>query len=146
LLRGIFDFANPFRTTDPDTEVRCAAARVPIKDGVVISDRNVAVETEKYNAVLSGTVNLRTQAIDIAVTPIVTQGLGIGAGTITEIVRVGGTLSQPSLRVDPVDAVRSAASLGAAVATLGGWWIADALLRRARADPNPCATALGEAR
>jgi hypothetical protein len=146
IIQGVFEVVNPFRKSDPDTDVKCLGARVPIKDGVLVSDRNVAVEADKYNVVLSGTVNLRTEAIDIGMTPIVKGGLGIGAGTITQVVRVRGTLAKPVLAVDAADAVKSAASLGAAVATFGGWWIADALLTKASSDPNPCATALGEAR
>jgi hypothetical protein len=60
-------------------------------------------------------------------------------------VRLGGTLAAPTAGVDPVDvAVRSAASVGATVATLGGWWMADTLLRKLASDPHPCATALAQ--
>jgi hypothetical protein len=135
---------NPFSKTDPYTDVQCFAARVPIKNGVIVSNRNVAVETTKYNAVLSGTMNLRTEEIDIAAIPIVKSGFGIGTGEITGIVRLRGTLAAPSLGVDPVGAAKSAASFGAAYVTLGGWWIADALINKATADPRPCATALAQ--
>ena len=59
------------------------------------------------------------------------------------VVRLHGTLSAPTVEANPVSvAVRSAASVGATVATLGGWWLADTLLKKAIADPHPCATAL----
>ncbi|HSQ05662.1 MAG TPA: AsmA-like C-terminal region-containing protein, partial [Burkholderiales bacterium] len=132
----VLNLANPFQKTDPDTDVRCIAARVPIRDGVLTSDRNMAVETTKYNAFFSGTVNLGTEVIDAAVTPIV-------GGNITTIVRVGGTLSAPVVGVDPVGAVTSAASAGAALA-VPAWLIAESLLKKVISDPNPCATALAE--
>jgi len=144
IVMQIVGMVNPFRKTDPYTDGQCFAARVPIKDGVIVSNRNVAVETTKYNAVLSGTVNLRSEEIDIAAIPIVKSGFGIGTGEITGIVRLRGTLAAPSLGVDPVGAAKSAASFGAAYVTLGGWWIADALINKATADPRPCVTALGK--
>jgi hypothetical protein len=139
----MFRLANPFRSTDSDTEVKCLAARVPIRNGVFTSERNFAAETVRYNAVLSGTVNLRTEAIDVAVTPVVTSGQRLGIGEVTVIVRLRGTLAAPTVEVDRVGAIaRSAASVGASVATLGAWWLANKLLRNAVSDPNPCATAL----
>jgi hypothetical protein len=143
IVMQIANLLNPFSKTDPYTDVQCFAARVPIKNGVIVSDRNVAAETTKYNAVVSGTVNLHTEQIDIAAIPVVKSGFGIGTGQISGIVRLRGTLAKPSLRVDPIGAAKSAASFGAAYVTLGGWWIADALINKATADPRPCTTALG---
>ena len=143
IVLRIFSLANPTHKTDPDTDVKCLAARVPIRNGVITSEGKVAAETARYNAVMSGAVNLRTESIDVAVTPIVTSGLGTGA--VSMIVRVRGTLAAPTVGVDPVGvAVKSAASIGAAVVTSGGSWIADALIRKAISDPNPCATALAQ--
>jgi hypothetical protein len=117
---------------------------VPIRNGVLASERNVAAETAKYNAVLSGTVNLRTEVIDLGVTPVVTSG-GVGMGQVSVIVRLRGTLAAPTVGVDPVGvAVRSAASVSAAVATLGGSWMAETLLKKVVSDPHPCATALAQ--
>jgi hypothetical protein len=85
---------------------------------------------------MSGTVNLRTEGLDLTVTPIV-------RGEVTTVVRLRGTLAAPVVEVNAVGAIaKSAASLGATVATLGGWWLADTLIKRAAADPSPCATAL----
>jgi uncharacterized protein YhdP len=116
---------------------------VPISNGVLTSDRGIAAETAKYNVVLNGTLNLRTEAIDLAVTPVVKSGLGAGAATIAQIVRVGGTLGTPTLAVDPVGVAKSAVGAGVAVVATP-WWLADAVLRNLRSDPNPCATTLAK--
>ncbi len=143
IILRMFGMANPSGKTDPDTEVKCFTARVPIKNGVITSARNIAAETAKYNAVMSGTLNLRTELIDAAVTPIVTRGVGVGE--VSTVVRVHGSLAAPTVSVDAVGAVaKSAASVGAAFATFGTWWLADTLIRKAAADPNPCATALAQ--
>jgi len=143
IVSRMFALANPFRKTEPDTDIRCLAARVPIRNGVLTSERNVAVETAKYNAVMSGTLNLGTELIDAAVTPIVKTGIGMGE--VTTIVRVRGTLAAPTVSVDPISVVaQSAASTGAAVMTFGASWMAETLIRKAAADPHPCATALAQ--
>ena len=132
----MFGLANPFLKADPDTDVKCFAARMSIKNGVINSERKVATETAKYNAVMSGTVNLRTEQLDLSVTPVV-------RGEVKTVVHLRGTLAAPTVEVNAVGAIaRSAVSAGATVATLGGWWMADTLLGRAAADPSPCATAL----
>jgi hypothetical protein len=133
LVLRMFALANPFQKSDPDTDVKCFAALVPVRNGIFTSERNIAIETAKYNVVASGTVNLRTERIDIAVTPVVRSE----AGTI---VRVGGTLAAPSFGLDAAGAARSAASLGAAVVA-PAWLIADSLIKKTVSDPNPCITA-----
>jgi uncharacterized protein involved in outer membrane biogenesis len=145
IVLRVFELANPSHDTDRDTDVRCLVAKVPIRDGVLAFRRNVAVETAKYNAVASGTVNLRTEAVDVAVTPIVKDGSAVDIGNVSVIVQLRGTLAAPKVGVNPVDvALKSAASLGAAAATLGGSWLADTLLRSVTSDPHPCATALAQ--
>jgi len=134
LVTNIFALANPFQKTDPYTDVRCFAVSVPVRNGVLTSERNIALETAKYNVVASGTVSLRTERIDMTVTPVVRSE----AGTI---VHIGGTLAAPSAGLDMAGATRSAVSLGAAVA-MPAWLIADSWLKKAASDPNPCATAV----
>jgi uncharacterized protein involved in outer membrane biogenesis len=145
--RGIFarvlGAANPSHKTDPDTDVKCFVAKVPIRNGVLTSDRGIAAETANYNVVLSGSLNLRTEAIDVAVTPVVKSGFGAGAASIAQVVRVGGTLGNPVLGVDPVGAARSAVGAGVAVAATP-WWLADVVLKKMSSDPNPCATTLAK--
>jgi len=45
--------------------------------------------------------------------------------------------------VDPVGVAKSAVGIGVAVAATP-WWLADAVLKKAKSDPNPCATALAK--
>lgn len=69
LFRGLFNVVNPFRATDPDTSVTCLGLRTPVRDGLITLDRNMASETAKFNVVVSGTINLRKEAIDLGATP-----------------------------------------------------------------------------
>jgi len=142
LLTRTLSLINPFLKSDPDTDIKCIAARLPVKHGVLTSDRRFAIETLKYNAVLNGTLDLRSERLDLAVLPIIKSGRGIGSDELSSIVRLRGTLAEPAVGVDAASVAKSAVSLGAAVATLGGWWLADAMLKQVKADPSPCATAL----
>jgi len=142
LIARIFSATNPFQKTDPDTEVKCIAVRVPVKDGILKSEDNAAIETAKYNLIATGTVNLRTESLDLAVAPVVTSGLGLTE--IPTIVSLSGTFSAPSVGLTAGGAIRSAAAIGATVAVPGLSNIAGSLFRKITADPNPCATALKE--
>ena len=142
LIARIFSAANPFQKTDPDTDVKCIAVRVPVKDGTLKSEHNAAVETAKYNLIATGTVNLRTEALNLAVTPVVTSGLGLTE--IPTIVSLSGTFSAPSVGLTAGGAIKSAASIGATIAVPGLSNLAGSLFRKITADHNPCATALQE--
>ena len=142
IIARIFSAANPFQKTDPHTEVKCIAVRVPVKDGILKSEHNAAIETAKYNLIATGTVNLRTEGLDLAVTPVVTGGLGLTE--IPTIVSLSGTFSAPSVGLTAGGAMRSAASIGATIAVPGLSNIAGSLFRKITADQNPCATAQQE--
>ena len=142
IVARMFSAANPFQKTDPDTDVKCIAVRVPAKDGILTSEHNAAVETAKYNLIATGTVNLRTEALNLAVTPVVTSGLGLGE--IPTVVSLTGTFSAPSVGITAGGAIKSAATIGATIAVPGLSNLAGSLFRKMTADKNPCATALQE--
>jgi uncharacterized protein involved in outer membrane biogenesis len=134
LFTNMFALANPFQKSDPYTDVKCLAASLPVKNGVLTSERNIAIETTKYNVIASGTVNLRTERIELVLTPVV-------RGEAGTMVRVNGTLADPTAGLDVAGAARAAASFGASVA-IPAWLIADSLIKKSVSDPTPCATAL----
>jgi len=142
IIARIFSAANPFQKTDPDTQVKCIAVRVPVKDGILKSEHNAAVETAKYNLIATGTVNLRTEGLDLAVTPVVTSGLGLTE--IPTIVSLSGTFAAPAVGLTAGGAIKSAAAIGATIAVPGLSNLAGSLFRKITADQNPCATALQE--
>lgn len=118
LLLGLMDIVNPFRNTDQETRVKCVGINVPIKDGVLTWDRAAAAETTKFNVVASGTINLRTEVIDLWVAPILAQGFSPSTGSPTQLVRVDGTLADPQLNTNIAGAAtRGALSLGTAYMT-----------------------------
>jgi len=142
VLTRVADLANPSRRTDKYTEIRCAVVRLPVRDGIASAQRTIAVETARVDIVAAGTINLRSEALDLALRPNVKEGLGIGAASLAELVRVTGTLADPSVGIDTLGSARTALSIGGAIATGGLSLLGEAALKKGAADPHPCQTAL----
>jgi AsmA family protein len=143
-LTSILDKVNPLRRTDPYTELKCAVVRLPIRNGVATVDRTIAYESTKVSAVGAGEINFRTERIDLGIRPTGSEGLGIAATNFAGLVRVTGTLSDPSIGVDTAGSARAALSVGGAIMTSGLSLLGEALYSRVTADPHPCQTALAK--
>ncbi|MCL4798069.1 MAG: AsmA family protein [Burkholderiales bacterium] len=132
---------NPARQTDPYTEIQCAVVNVPVRDGVVVVDRTVAVETPKVGVAMAGTVNLGTERLDLSVRPQAKQGVGVGLGSLANLAKLEGTLKQPKVGIDMKGAAGTAAQVGIGVMTGGLSILAKGLFDKATMDA-PCETAL----
>ena len=143
LLTRLLDTVNPFRKRDRHTDLTCAVVRLPVKNGLVTIERTVAYETAKLNAVVAGTINLKTEALDLAIRPTIKEGLGMaGVPGLAELVRVTGTLAEPKIEIDTLASARAALSVGGAIATSGLSLLGEALFKKASSDLHPCQTAL----
>lgn len=135
---------NPFRETDPTTQLHCAVIRLPLKSGVANVDRSIAAETSKVGATASGTVDFRNETIDLSIKPQVRQGIAITVPQVAELVRFHGPFTGPSVGIDATATAATVARLGAAVYTGGLSILGETLIAEARADPGaPCQIALG---
>ncbi len=142
LLTRLSSAINPFHATDRFTELQCMAVRLPAKDGVITVRRTIAYQTSKVNVVAAGTIDLRSESLDLAIRPTINEGIGVGPGQLAEIVRLTGPINAAGIRLDTLGALRAAASVGGAVATGGLSLLGGAILRRGTSDPAPCRTAL----
>jgi hypothetical protein len=118
-LTRVLDSVNPSRRTDPYTEVRCVAARLPVRDGIATSQRSMAFETSRIDVVVAGTINFRNETLDLAIRPTVKEGLGVG-----------------------IASAKAALSVGGAVLTGGLSLLGQRFLDSRENDPHPCRTAL----
>ena len=135
---------NPFRETDPTTQLHCTVIRLPLKNGVATVDRSIAAETSKLGATASGTVDFRNETIDLSIKPQVRQGIAITVPQVAELVRFRGPFTGPSVGIDATATAATVARLGAAVYTGGLSILGETLIAEARADPGaPCQIALG---
>ncbi len=142
---ALMQFVRSFDPTDKNsrvTSMQCGVILFEIKRGVATTDRGIAAETKRMNIVGSGTINLRTEEIDLALRGQPRDGVGLSAGALGNLVRVSGTLSAPAAGMDAVGALKTGASVGAAVVTSGISLLVQGLYNRVTADPAPCKTAL----
>jgi hypothetical protein len=136
--------ANPMAKKEPYTKLKCAVVNVPIKAGLVDIQKTIAAETERVNIIADGKVNLATEGLDLAVRPEPREGVEVGVGNLAKMVRLGGTFAEPKAQLDAMGALKTAATVGAAVATGGLSVLAGSVVGSSDKDSNPCMTALGQ--
>lgn len=136
---------NPLAKSDDTTQMRCGVVNFSIKSGMATAAKGIAVETAKADVVGAGTIDLRTEQLDLGFSPRARQGLGISlGGQVAGLTRLRGTLADPVIGIDELGTARTAASVGAAVATGGLSLLGEFLFDKATADSSPCQTALGK--
>ena len=139
VLASLLDALNPFRRSSDHTDFECGVALATVADGKVSLDP-VVLRTNRTTVVGHGKVDLGTEAIDLHWTIKPRTGVGLTPSSIANpYVKLGGTLSSPSLDVKPLEAV---ASTGAAVATVGLTVLAKGLYDRITAEKSVCVDAL----
>jgi uncharacterized protein involved in outer membrane biogenesis len=142
LVSGLFAALTPFYSGADQGELTCGVALFDVKNGVAAASRGIAFETGRVNIVGSGTVDLGTEQLDLALQPVARQGLGVNLASIADLWQIRGSLSSPEVVVDAGKITRKALSLGAALATGGISLLAEGLLGRVLKDPNPCKSLL----
>ncbi len=136
---------NPFAKSEDHTAMSCAAVRFVLNDGLASAEDGIALRTDKVDVIGSGTVNLRDEALDLGIRPRARGGVGLSITTpLAGLVRVSGTLAKPSMGIDAVGTLKTAASIGAGVATGGLSTLGELLVDKVVADSDPCRTALGK--
>ena len=139
----LVNLLNPFSKEKKGTELACAVMNFNIKNGIATVDKGIAIRTGKMNIVGDGSINLKTEKIDIGITPEARAGIGINMTDLVGLVRLSGTIAQPGVAVDKTAVLGAGLSTTAALASGGLTVLAEGLLDRATADKNPCQTALG---
>ena len=119
VFSGVINKIDPFYTKENKSELKCLVINVPVKNGVVLIDDTVALETKKVGVSLAGFVNLNTEKIDLLARPMAKKGLGIGADLLSDIVRIRGTLANPQTEIDPAGVAKTTILREIDVATFG---------------------------
>lgn len=144
LLFQVLGAINPFAKSEDTTQMTCAAVRFLVRDGIATTDKGLALRTASVDVVGSGTVDLRSEQLDLGIKPRARGGVGLSLSSpLAGLVRVNGTLAQPSVGIDAAGTLKTAASVGAGVATGGLSVLGELLIDKVSADEDPCRTALG---
>jgi len=150
---GVFRMLNPKNKTTDETVINCFVCRFDIRKGMVKS-RVMVFNTPDMVVLGDGEANLKTGALDFSFKPSPKEGIGIeGIGKInlslkdlTQPFKLGGTLTHPSLSIDPAEtALVIGEALGGA-ALFGPVGIAVVLLTgETNGEENPCLSAIEKA-
>ncbi len=140
LLTDTMSIVNPLAETERYTQLECSVVHVYIKDGISSWDRGIGAQTDQLNVIASGFINLKTEQLEIAFRPEPRAGLDLGTSRLAQLVKVGGTLANPTIQPDPTAWLSTGAYVGVGIVTLGASVLAESLLRKGAAK-NPCETA-----
>lgn len=147
-LNQLAQAVNPFRDRSPTTELVCAVVRLPFHQGVARIDRTLAAESKELGVAASGTLDLRTETVDLAFAPQVKQGIQINLAQVADLVRLRGPLASPRVEVDAEASAAAIAKLSAAARSGGLAALGAAMLAPAPGAANVagvCDVALGKA-
>ena len=140
-LTQLLNTLNPFAKTSKYTQLDCAVLAADVVSGQVEFIPSIA-HTEQVTIFSQGTIDLKTEKIDISFKTKPREGIGISAGAlINSMIKVGGRLTSPAIEIDPAGTITSG---GLAVVTLGISVLAKSVSDRFLSSPDPCGDARKE--
>jgi len=132
-LEEVFHRVNPFSESDSKTKIKCVAGAAIAKKGIISIAPGMVMRTMKMDIALAGSVNMLNEKLDITFTTRSRKGIGISAGkVVTPYLKIGGTMANPLLVLDPKGVVLSGsavvATAGLSILAEGMWdrWVATA--------------------
>ncbi|ABP33929.1 AsmA family protein [Polynucleobacter asymbioticus] len=140
LVITVLNAVNPMRKSTDQTTLECAVAYLPVSNGLVTMNNSIGMVTDRLDIVLSGTVNLSNEALNVLINPTEKSGLTTGVD-LAGLVKLGGTLMNPQAGVNKAGVVNSAVSIGLGILT-GGATILAENARSLTNRPQPCKAAL----
>jgi hypothetical protein len=126
----------------PSIKLTCAVADFQVRNGTFFARDSVGAQTSRVNLLGGGTIDLPSERIDLLVRPWPREGLGLSATALSGALSIAGPMRDPQLALTSEAALRTGATVGAAVFTGGLSLIAQGLLERALGD-TPCEQAMG---
>jgi len=134
---------NPFRQSDPTTDLTCAVVRLPLTGGIAQVDRSIAAETTKFAASASGTLDFRNETLDLVLHPQIRQGIAIPLTQVADLVRFRGPFEKPQVTIDAMRSAETVARIGAAIGTSGLSILGESLFNATQVEgAGACAVAL----
>ncbi len=154
LSEGVFRMINPGGVKDGFTAVNCLVSRFDVKDGLAESTALV-FDSAKMSVVGEGNVNLKTEKLNFKLNPnpkkgLKAEGLGKVSLSLSELaksLKLGGTLANPSLGVDPLQAASTIGKMAKGVALIGPFGVLAGLVStESGGGENPCLAAIEAAK
>ncbi|MGD9638196.1 MAG: AsmA family protein [Alphaproteobacteria bacterium] len=122
---------------------KCSVIRLDIKDGVAKTEKGIVLESDAANFVLSGSIGLGDETLDISFMPQAKKGVRIGvAQAFTKLIKIKGTFANPKTALDAMNTAKTAVTVGAALATGGLSALGQAVAGTVTEDEDLCYNAL----
>lgn len=103
-----------YSKTDEESRLNCAAMNLNVKNGIILMNKNIAVETSTINIVVSGEINLPKETLSVSMIPSISQ-LSEKANNklvLTQLIKIEGPFTHPTTKLDAQAAVESLAQKG----------------------------------
>jgi len=152
LFFGLFDegvakqlvtLINPMEKRSPTTPIDCLVIRFDSSKGLAELSQMIWVTSDSI-MVGGGHIDLGTEKMDIGIQPTPRRGK-ITLGALTKPFRLGGTLKEPALRIDPAATVMTAGEIAEGL-LFGPLSIAMAFSDIGAKEGNPCVAAVEAAK
>ncbi|RZB33547.1 MAG: AsmA family protein [Desulfobacteraceae bacterium Eth-SRB2] len=145
LSSGLLQLLNPLKKKEKYTKINCFAGGFDIKNGLAQSSALV-LDTSQVSVLGYGKIDLKTEEIDLSLKPSPKKGVGINGlakfslsfGELTKTLKVKGTLSNPSLSIDPTGSMITLGKAIGGVVLFGPFGLAAVLANGQLGDKNPC--------
>lgn len=142
-LSEVIGSINPFTKTDPYTNFECGVILLLVEDGVVSGRPGIVTQSDRLRLFANTEINLTTEKIDVYINTVPRKGLGLSfSDLINPFTKIGGTLANPILTLDPEGAVIEG---GVAVATAGVSILAKRFKERFLSAKDACGKAINDA-
>jgi len=136
----VLDAVNPLRKKATTTSLECAVAYLPMHNGLVSIADSVGIETDRLDVLLNGSINLNNELINLNIYPREKSGITLGVD-LANLIKLQGTLQNPSVGIDKAAVVKSAVSIGLGFLT-GGASILAENAKSMTTKSQPCKAAL----
>jgi hypothetical protein len=153
IISQMLQLVNPPSHEEKRTEFKCHVNHFDIKDGV--AKCRVWVSDTKHTTVIGGgQINLKTEGLNLVFKLSPKKGIGhssvgkvsVSLGKLATMVKIGGTLADPSLAINPTGVGVTVGKALGGMALFGPLGLGAAFIDVSRGDKDPCATAIRAAR
>jgi uncharacterized protein involved in outer membrane biogenesis len=113
---GALRLLNPFKSAREFAPVSCLVNNIEITDG--LADVKLLLDTDQTSILGIGDINLKTEELNLGIkpTPKKTFGVSFSLKELSQPFRLSGTLTRPSLGIDPGRTARTTGKLAGALA------------------------------
>ncbi len=142
---GVLGMLNPFQQKRKYTQINWFVNHITIKHA--LADVKILIDTDQTSIFSAGDVNLKTESLDLGIKPTPKKGalpanISFSFKEFSQPFRLGGTLANPHLAIDPGRTAFVIGKMAGALA-LGPIGIAAFFADVSVGKQDPCAVALG---